>query len=102
MTSSPTAGAIRKHLLNEAMDARAHNMDQARLLWNPTPEADSLLEYLHEIRDAVPVEVMSKMLTLIRQLVESNQVEGEHERRLAGFADQMAQYARGVETGAWS
>jgi hypothetical protein len=74
--------------LNALLDARAHNLEQARLLFNPSPEADSLIEQLHGLDafDVPPREVQ----TLVDQAVElyrSNQAEGHREQDAAGALD---------------
>lgn len=96
-TDTPTARDILKGLLNPAMDARAHNVGQARTVWNPSPECDSIIEYLARVQDQIPATVMGELLRLLRELLESNTAEGEHERAIARMADQMSRTQRSFE-----
>lgn len=94
----PTARDILTGFLHPAMDARAHNVGQTRAIWNPSTECDSLIEYLAQVRDVIPADVMGELLRLLREVLESNAAEGEHERQIAAFADQMSRTQRSFET----
>lgn len=79
------------HGLEDAMDCRALNLEQTRHLFNPTPEQDSLAEDIAALlRFGVPVDVVAKLTTRCRQILESNVAEGEGEMSLAAiFEDQI-------------
>jgi hypothetical protein len=89
-----TAAAARRDLLEPALDARAHNLTQAQLIANPTPEVDSLLEHVHALGRDLPASQrrahVHEALRLIRDLFNSNRAEGECEQTIAGAADQLA------------
>lgn len=95
--TAPTARDIVKGLLHPAMEGFAQGQRQTRLIWNPSPEADSLLEYLAEVQAQIPPEVLGKILALVKELLESNLAEGSQEKAVAGFADQMARTMRHEE-----
>ena len=84
-----TADTARKGLLLPALDARAHNLDQEALIFNPSPERDSLLEWANELSKIAP-DIAAELLVLMRRLLESNMAEGECERAFAGIADKLA------------
>jgi hypothetical protein len=100
-TDSFTAGDVHKHVLFEAMDARATNVRQTELLYNPSPEVDSVIEHLVALEHKVGREALAPVVTLIKELLQANLAEGQHEMAIAGFADRMANHMRGQETGAW-
>jgi hypothetical protein len=93
-----TAGEVRKHLLFPAMDATAVNAEEGRLIYNPSPEVDSLVEHLALIRPYIPIAEFSKLLTLVKQIMDANERESRLERQIAGFADQMSHAMRSLET----
>lgn len=84
-----TAAVVKDQVLNRAMDARALNLEQERLLFNPTREIDSVLELAQTLvsRD---VGTAARLSCLTRRLMESNRAEGDRERDMALFADQLA------------
>lgn len=84
-------------VVDHALDARGHNLHQARLIANRTPDVDCLLDHLHElIRTASPEQRdhLAAMLGILRTLGKSNAQEGELEQAVAGAAEQMALDAR--------
>lgn len=77
--------------LAAAMDSRALNLAQTRLLFNPTPEEDSLAEDIAGLlRHGVPAETVARLTTRCRLVLQSNVVEGDGEMTIAGiFEDQI-------------
>lgn len=77
------------------MDAVAANHQQARLLYDPSPEVDSLLEHLTEMArkrgdlDAIYHHI-EKALPLVRATHASNAAEGNFEREALGPIDAVA------------
>lgn len=71
--------------MRSVLDARACNLQQQRILHNPTPECDSLAEHIAELlTEGVPAQRVLEMTRLLRRLAESNVAEGGEERYLAG------------------
>lgn len=91
-----TSRCMRDRFLHPAMDARALNLDQERLFFNPTPEVDSLLEHLTAA--GMNPAARAACLDVIRRLVAANRAEGEAERQLAGAADRLAVELRTAES----
>lgn len=80
---------------DRAMDAHALNRAQAALLFDPSPECDSLAEYIVALRRyQVPEWIVTEMLHLTRELITSNDLEGEVERLAAGDLERLAAAAR--------
>lgn len=78
-----------QHGLGHAMDARAHNLEQTRHLFNPTPETDSLAEELAGLlKLGVPAGIVARLTTSCRQILQSNLAEGDSELQLAGLFEQ--------------
>jgi hypothetical protein len=72
------------------LDARALNLEQARLLFDPSVEVDSLLELPAALlRAGAPAVLVSELSVLCRRVLESNLLEGERERVLAGVLDEQ-------------
>jgi hypothetical protein len=91
-----TAAAIRRDLLEPALDARAHNVEQVRLLMNPSIEVDSAAEHFALAArhcTAAGRRHIIAGLELIRDALASNALEGDLERRIAGAADTLARDA---------
>jgi hypothetical protein len=93
-----TAATVQRDFLHPALDARAQNLLQGRLVYNPdTPEPDSILELfqwlLHRrpdlLEDPEIAEKAADALQCIRQIVVSNQLEGGGECRFIGAADSL-------------
>lgn len=90
MTSvDPTV--VRERVLEPAMDSIALNNDQRALIYNPSPEVDSLIEIAQELvaTGADPALMARKMLKL-RLLLESIGREDESLRMIACAADMLA------------
>ena len=86
-----TAAVVRRRALDPGMEARAYNLEQERLFFDPSPERDSLVEVI----DTGCLEVVN----LVRRLVDSNMREGEAERAFLGWADGFATDLRAMELG---
>lgn len=90
LTPAMAAEIVRDDVLMPALDARALNTDQALLIANPSPEVDSLEEYVRSLDGAVHQQVMTALLGLCRRLADSNDEEGEIEREIAGTSERLA------------
>lgn len=77
-----TAATVRRSALDPGMEARAYNLEQERLYYDPSPERDSLVEVI----DTGCLQVVN----LVRRLVDSNLREGQAEREFLGWADRFA------------
>lgn len=77
--------------LDAILDARGENLRQARLIFDPSPEDDSLIEHVVALMrpGADATARAAQMATLLRQLLTSNSREGEHERVAAGVLDAL-------------
>lgn len=84
-----TAAIVRRSALDPGMEARAYNLEQERLFYDPSPERDSLVEVIDT--------GCLTTVTIVRRLVDSNQREGEAERRILGWADALATDLRDFE-----
>ena len=78
-------------VIDTAADAIAVNREQARRLYDPTPEVDSLAERLLELRrtHGVPAPVISGLLRDVRDLITLNDDELGHERAITGTLDAL-------------
>lgn len=98
-----TAATVRRGILEPTLDAQALNATQARLIANPTPEVDSLVEHVTELARTATTEQrqhLHAILTLTRELFQSNQAEGDLERTVAGAADHLTSELRNNELNA--
>lgn len=94
--SEPVSGLVTHGMLaaprDHLMDAVAANQEQARWIYNPDPEINSLVEHLTEMLrhgadlEAVHAEI-AKALPLVRRTWESNATEGQHQREALGPID---------------
>ena len=81
-----------------AADAIAANRAQHRLLFNPTPEVDSLAERLIALRrHGVPSGLISELIQDVKQLITLNEHEHGDERALAGALDALARAEHAAE-----
>lgn len=93
-----TAGTVRDVFLWPAMDARAANVEQQRLLYNPTPDPDSLLEHLELLQEGGRARAsLRALVALCTDLSSSNSIEAGFELGIAGAADQLATDLRDTE-----
>lgn len=75
-------------VLRDAMEARARNLAEADLIYNPSPELDSLGELPAELlRAGAPADLVAQMITLCRQILAHNIAEGDCEMRVAGLME---------------
>jgi hypothetical protein len=89
-----TAATVRR----EQLDPLLEGIGQNRLQFNPTPDLDSLLELQREALLRSPPGRMQKLaLTINERLIASNSLEGQQERRVAGFTDQLVRDLRDTE-----
>lgn len=83
-------------VLEQVMHARAAGHAQHRVLYNPTPEVDSLVEEII----ALPIDtaVRRRLLDFVRQVAHLNHAEAEHERAAAGTLDELLTIGRRAVT----
>jgi hypothetical protein len=85
-----SAQVLREQVLAPTLDAIALNARQHRLFFNPTVEADSMVEHLQALaRTATPEQAphVEALLLLVRDAVVANTAEGGRQRVAAGAAD---------------
>ena len=82
---------ILRGVIDTAADAIAVNRAQARRLYDPTPDVDSLAERLLDLRrtHGVPAPVISGLLRDVRDLIALNDDELGHERTITGTLDAL-------------
>lgn len=88
------ASDIRDH----ALDAIAHNLNQDRLIANPSTEVDSLVEHLAVLnRTSLPEQRphIAAIVTIVKGLLNSNRLELGCTQHIAGTADELQ--VRGVK-----
>jgi hypothetical protein len=93
-----SAVSVQQGVLVPSMDQVALNAEQQRLLFDPSPERDSLVELLLlgvEVDGAQPWEVSA--LRVCQRLGLANREEGQLARQVAGFADALASDLHGLE-----
>jgi hypothetical protein len=74
--------------LDEAMTARAHNLRQAELIFNQSPETDSLAELAAALaRHGAPDDLLTQMFDLCREVLDVNEAEAGCELRLTGLLE---------------
>lgn len=77
-------------VLDCALEARAENLEQTALLWDPSPECDSLIEYIARlVALGADIGIMADLTALVRRIAESNEREGGHEQTIAGVLDRV-------------
>lgn len=91
-----TAATVKREVLDPSLEGIALNLQQERLVCNPSPEVDSLVEHINALARTDPGRA-SDMMRLLTQLVASNQLEREQWRKPAGFADRTARHLRDTE-----
>ncbi len=79
-------------LLGHGLDAQAHNSDQEILLFNPSPEPDSMVEHLNllfaELHQAgVGADRIADLMTITRKVIESNAKERGSQQNVCGELD---------------
>lgn|GEM_PF-4185560 len=83
-----TERTIRRNFLDLAIEARAANLEQEKLILNHSPEPDSLVEVLTLL--APPKELVPLCSRLVNEFSYSNAHEGQQEKKLAGNAEALA------------
>ena len=96
-----TAAVAREQFLEPAMDARACNLEQERLVFDPSPQDDSVLEHLRGLAeladcDAERTHVLG-LTTVTQQIAVSNMAEGTFELRISSTADDVSRWLRDRE-----
>lgn len=93
MTLVPPASTTLRAPLETVMDARAHNLTQSALIYDPSPAEDSLAEcilgLLHADDAHDRANRVAETMVLLRRLTASNVLEGECELSAAGVLDAM-------------
>lgn len=89
--STPGARDRLRGEMHQALDARALNLEQQRLIFNPSPECDSLVEHIGRLVSGAPAAQVVELRRLLRRLARSNAAEGECERALAASIEQSLQ-----------
>lgn len=88
---------LQTKVLSPALEAQAHNDFQQQLLWNETVEIDSVSE-------ALAIGDIDLAQRLLDQIAESNRLEREEVRAIAGYVDRAVSEGRanarlGLKTG---
>lgn len=104
-----SAGTVRREFLDRGLDARALNLEQAGLLFDPSPECDSIAEVVVALsrllaepclpsnaRSQVRV-LVARLVPIVRRLAASNTAEGDLQRALCGAADRLTRELRDAE-----
>ena len=78
----------RRSDMRHVLDARALNLEQQRLIFNPSPEIDSLAEIIGRALSGRPAEELLEARRVLKRLLASNHEEGGHERELAASIEQ--------------
>lgn len=86
--------------VDHATDAAAANRQQAALLFNATPEIDSLAERLITLHQhGVPRHHIRQLLADVKKLIALNDDEHHCERTIAGALDALARAEHAAERG---
>lgn len=87
--------------MSTSMEGRARNLEQDRLLYDPSPEPDSALEFLRELITHVENPraraQLKPLASVFRALLESNRAEGQAHMANAGMWDDLASRLRDIE-----
>lgn len=102
MTTAVTAGLVKRSVLEPVLDARALNLEQKRLMFDPSPEVDSQLESIDLLATMVAgndqaLAELDRLRTITRRIATSNGAEGARERAVAGDVDQLVRDLRSAE-----
>lgn len=84
-----SAREVQTEALERALEARAENLTQQRLLDNDTREIDSLREVLEHLAPHAPRDLIVRGRRLLDNIAHSNLREGHHEQRIAGWSDRL-------------
>lgn len=77
--------------LNHALDAQAANHHEERMLFDPSPEMDSLMEYILGL--PMPDQTRRVLLAKAQLVLEQNRLERDCERNIAGHLDGVVKRA---------
>lgn len=85
-----TITRIRDDVLHPALDGQAHNEHQRHLLHNTTPEVDSLVEHIVQLREyGVSQDRLRQLLVIVADLLHSNDLEAGCHKQVAQAADDL-------------
>lgn len=94
------ASILLRDIVGPALDGCAHNHHQSRLIFNASPEIDSLAERIAALREHdVPDDVISALFADLRALRESNHAELAAHRAVAKTGDNLARSAGSARAG---
>lgn len=89
------ATRLREEVLHPSMESTCHNLDQ----YDPSPEADSILEHLEVLVAQLPDgPTKSQIEKHLAAAIASNLREGGETRRVSGAADRLVAELRSIET----
>lgn len=87
----------RTELVNLSLEAQGENHRQARAGYDPSPEIDSALEHALWLAKHAPTDAHRhhavEVARLLNLMLESNRVECEHERQIAGRVDRSGEWS---------
>lgn len=95
-----TAAHAERTFLHPALDAQAANAHQDRLIYDPTPEVDSLAEHLREALKGTTGPARQHLrsaFALLTQVAHANHAERDHEQTIGGAADHLVTSLRRAE-----
>ncbi len=99
MAATITVSEARDGLLMPVLDALASNALQGRLLIDPSPEVDSLVEKIAALRrHGVPGETLRDLLRDCQHVIELNHGEAASERTASENADRITRRAEHART----
>jgi hypothetical protein len=91
---STTAATMKREGLEPAMEVIAVGHSEGRDLYDPSPEMDSVMEYLA----AQPKSLeRDEMIARLAGAILKNDLQIEHGRTIAGFCDELTRLARDAE-----
>lgn len=94
------ASILLRDIVGPALDGCAHNHHQSRLIFNASPEVDSLAERIQALHEHdVPAHVITALFADLRAIMESNGREAEAHRTVAKAGDDMARTIGAARTG---
>ena len=94
--SAVTHARVNGQVVDPALDAIAHNLDQHRMLFDPSPEIDSLIEIGNTLADEQP-RLAATLLGIAARLAASNSAELACAQKVAGNGEQIARDLRPVD-----
>lgn len=97
------ASILLRDVVAPALDGCARNHEQARLIFNATPEVDSLAERIATLYSYdVPHDVIAAMFSDLRALRESNHAELDAHRTVARTGDDLARSIGATRAGLYA